>query len=101
MEEDILLELFKFRLQLIICNSLAEYITVFKSKERKQMSSSIHFFPLATVRCGANPSSWFSDSLKINFEVSLTLKVRVTVLPRETELLLKKAEFTQVLYLEM
>ena len=38
------------------------------------MSSPIHFSPLATVRCSANSSSWFSDSSKINFEVSLTLK---------------------------
>ena len=38
------------------------------------MSLPIHFSPLATVRCSANSSSWFSDSFKINFEVSLTLK---------------------------
>lgn len=56
------------------------------------------FFSLATVRCGVNSPSWFSDSFKINFEVSLTLKKKSMIaLPRKTEPLLNKSEFTKVL----
>lgn len=55
------------------------------------------FFPLQLLGVVLILPAGFQNSFKINFEVSPPLKSRVIALPRETELLVNKSEFTKFL----